>query len=185
MKDEQEIIEFPSPTGFRDWLENNVQKQEGVWLRIYKKASGVQTVTYAEALDEALCFGWIDGIKRTYDQQSYIQKFTPRRKQSLWSKRNIEHIERLRNEGRMTQAGEAEVRRAMDDGRWDAAYDAPSTMVVPDYFLKRLDENPLAKAAFDGLSKSARYAIMWQLQTAKTEVTILRRMEKIILGLIS
>lgn len=180
MQNDYDIIEFREPAAFRDWLENNVQKQVGVWLRIYKKASGIQSVTYAEALDEALCFGWIDGIKKTYDEQSYIQKFTPRRKRSLWSKRNIEHIERLRNEGRMTQAGEAEVQRAMDDGRWDAAYDAPSTMVVPDDFIKRLDDNEAAKVAFDKLKKSGRYAISWQLQTAKTEVTRIRRMQKII-----
>lgn len=185
MQNDQETIEFSTPSAFRNWLESNVGKQEGTWLRIYKKSSGVKTVTYAEALDEALCFGWIDGIRKSYDEQSYIQKFTPRRKRSLWSKRNIEHIERLRSEGKMSQTGEAEVQRAIEDGRWAAAYDAPSTMVVPDYFLKRLDESPRAKAAFDGLSKSVRYAVVWQLQAAKTEATRQRRAEKIIAALIS
>lgn len=104
MNNELEIIEFTKPTEFRDWLQNNTQKQEGVWLRIYKKASGVASVTYAEALDEALCYGWIDGQRKSYDDMSFIQKFTPRRKRSMWSKRNIEHVERLRNEGKMTSA---------------------------------------------------------------------------------
>ena len=183
MQNDYDIIEFREPTAFRDWLENNVQKQAGIWLRIYKKASAVKSITYAEALDEALCYGWIDGVKKSYDELSYIQKFTPRRSRSLWSKRNIEHIERLRANGKMTDAGEAEVQRAKRDGRWDAAYDSQSNMVIPDYFLQALSENEVAKNAFEKLNKSAKYSIVWRLQTAKTEATRLRRMEQILIDL--
>lgn len=180
MHNELEIIEFTKPTEFRDWLHSNIQKQEGVWLRIYKKASGVASVTYAEALDEALCYGWIDGQRKSYDDVSFIQKFTPRRKRSMWSKRNIEHVERLRNEGKMTSAGEAEIQRAMQDGRWDAAYDAQSTITEPDYFVEQLTINPTAKAAYDKLNKSARFALLYKLQTATTEPVRQRRIQKII-----
>lgn len=183
MQKDYELVEFTEPSLFREWLTCNVNQQQGIWLRLYKKASGVQSITYAEALDEALCFGWIDGMRKSYDEQSYIQKFTPRRKQSLWSKRNIEHIERLRANGRMTSAGESEVQRAIQDGRWDSAYDSPSVMVVPDDLMKWLNADESTKIAFEKLSKSAKYAILWQLQTARTEATRLRRMEKLISGL--
>lgn len=175
-----EIITCSSQADFRKWLERNGQATNGVWLRIYKKASGVATVTYAEAVDEALCYGWIDGLKKSYDEASYIQKFTPRRPKSLWSKRNIEHIERLTKAGLMTEAGLLEVEKAQVDGRWAAAYDTYTDMKVPDFFLAELRKNPKAEAFFNELNKANKYAIAWRLQTAKTEVARLRRAEKII-----
>ena len=138
------------------------------------------TVTYAEALDEALCFGWIDGQKKGLDNVSFLQKFTPRRSKSLWSKRNIEHIGRLTKAGLMTPAGQAEVERAKQDGRWDAAYDKPSKMVVPKSFLTELRKYPTAEAFFKTLNKTNTYAIAWRLQTAKTEETRRRRQDKLI-----
>ena len=152
----------------------------GIWMRLYKKGSGVASVTYAEALDQALCFGWIDGQKNSYDELSFLQKFTPRRKASMWSKLNISHIERLTNAGLMMPSGFYEVERAKQDGRWAAAYDKPSEMVVPDDFLKELEKHPRAKAFFETLNKSNKYAIAWRLQTAKTEATKQRRQEKIL-----
>jgi uncharacterized protein YdeI (YjbR/CyaY-like superfamily) len=175
-----DIIEFPGSADFRSWLSKHAADTPGIWMRIYKKASGVPSIIYAEALDEALCFGWIDGQKKGYDEVSFLQKFTPRRPKSLWSKRNIEHVERLTQAGLMTQAGLAEVQKAKDDGRWEAAYDTPSTMEVPGYFLKELRKHPKAEAFYDTLSKTNEYAIAWRLQTAKTDATRQRRIEKLI-----
>lgn len=180
MKPDYEIIPFKDAATWRRWLDENHAKIEGVWLRLYKKASGVPTVTYAEALDEALCYGWIDGQKKSYDEVSYLQKFTPRRPRSMWSKRNIEHINRLQNAGLMMPAGLLEVEKAQADERWEAAYDAPSNMEVPDYFLEALRRHPKAELFYSQLNKTNKYAIAWRLQNAKTEATRLRRTEKFI-----
>lgn len=180
MKPDYDIIAFDESAKWRHWLHENHDKIDGVWLKLYKKASGIATVTYPEALDEALCYGWIDGQKKSYDDVAFLQKFTPRRSKSTWSKRNVEHIARLTEAGLMTFAGQLEVDRAKSDGRWDAAYDAPSTMQVPDYFLKQLDKHPKAKVFYNSLNKTNTYAIAWRLQTAKSEATQQRRTEKII-----
>lgn len=174
------IIPFVDAAVFRAWLDTHNNDTDGIWLMLYKKASGIQSITYAEALDEALCFGWIDGKIKSYDDVSYLQKFTPRRAKSLWSKRNIEHIERLAAEGRMKPAGLAEVQRAKDDGRWDAAYDMPSQMSPPDDLLIALQRNPVAATFYETLNKTNTYAIAWSLQTAKTVETRQRRLNKFI-----
>ncbi len=145
-----------------------------------QKGSGLRTVSYAEALDEALCYGWIDGQKKSYDEHSYLQKFTPRRARSMWSKRNIEHVARLQAEKRMTTAGQSEVKRAKEDGRWDAAYDSPANMTTPDFFLNELKKHPKAEAFYNTLNKTNTYAFAWRLQTAKTDATRKRRIEKFI-----
>jgi uncharacterized protein YdeI (YjbR/CyaY-like superfamily) len=185
MKPSYEIIAFKDSTMWRRWLDENHAKINGVWLRLYKKASGIPTVSYAEALDEALCYGWIDGQKKRYDDDSFLQKFTPRRSKSTWSKRNIEHIGRLKDAGLMEAAGLLEVEKAQSDGRWEAAYDAPSNMQIPDYFLKELHMHPKAELFYGGLNKTDKYAIAWRLQTAKTDATRLRRMEKLIAMLVA
>jgi uncharacterized protein YdeI (YjbR/CyaY-like superfamily) len=127
-----------------------------------------------------LCFGWIDGQKKSYDEHSFLQKFTPRRPRSIWSKRNIEHINRLKEAGLMMPGGLLEVEKAQADGRWAAAYDAAVDMKVPDYFLAMLGKYPKAESFYATLNKTNTYAIAWRLQTAKTEATRLRRAEKII-----
>jgi len=180
MKPDYEIIAFKSAAVWRRWLDKNHAKVDGVWLRIYKKASSVPTVTYAEALDDALCYGWIDGQKKSYDEVSFLQKFTPRRKRSMWSKRNVEHIARLTEAGLMMPSGIAEVDLAKQDGRWEDAYDAPSNMTVPESFLTELHKHPKAEAFFQTLNKTNTFAIAWRLQTAKTDATRLRRQEKFI-----
>jgi len=180
MKPDYQILAFKNPAEWRQWLADHHADTDGLWLRLYKKASGVASVTYAEALDDALCYGWIDGLKKSYDELSYLQKFTPRRKNSLWSKRNIEHIARLTEASLMMPAGDAEVARAKQDGRWDAAYDKPSEMIIPDYFLVELHKSPEAEAFFATLNKTNRYAIAWSLQTAKTDETRKRRQDKIL-----
>ncbi len=183
MKPEYEIRPFENANKWRRWLEMNYETTDGVWIQLYKKASGIESVTYAEALDEALCYGWIDGQRKSHDDVSFLQKFTPRRKKSLWSKRNIEYVARLTDAGKMMPAGEREVERARTDGRWDAAYDKPTDMVAPDDLLTRLENHPEAKAYFATLNKTSRYHIGWQLQTAKTDATRQRRLDKIIANL--
>jgi uncharacterized protein YdeI (YjbR/CyaY-like superfamily) len=180
VKPDYEIIAFKNSTIWRRWLHDNHDKVDGVWLRLYKKASAIPTVSYAEALDEALCYGWIDGQKKSYDEDSFLQKFTPRRAKSMWSKRNIEHIQRLTEQGTMMPAGISEVERAKEDGRWAAAYDTPSEMVIPDEFLAELKQHPVAAKFFATLNKANTYAIAWRLQTAKTEEARKRRQDKII-----
>src|SRR4051794_15889731 len=132
---------FKTPKEWRSWLTKHHAEPVGVWLRFFKKASGVKSITYAEALDEALCFGWIDGQLKQYDTKSWLQKFTPRRRKSVWSKRNREHVARLIKEKRMTAAGLKEIQIAKKDGRWEGAYDSPKNMRVPADFLRELKKH--------------------------------------------
>jgi uncharacterized protein YdeI (YjbR/CyaY-like superfamily) len=178
-EDRTGIISFRSPAEFRKWLAVNQAKSEGIWLRIFKKDSDAVSITYAEALDEALCFGWIDGQKKPYDAESWLQRFTRRRAKSGWSRINTGHVERLIKAGRMKASGQAEVDAAKKDGRWKAAYDSPSNATFPDDFLAALSEDPKAKAFFDSLNKANRYAISYRLQTAKKLETRQKRMEMI------
>ena len=164
-------MSFKSSSDFRTWLAENHSQSEGVLLRIYKKDSGVATVTYAEALDQALCFGWIDGQKRPYDKQSWLQKFGPRRHKSRWSRTNTQHAERLITSGEMASVGLREVNAAKADGRWKAAYDSFSNATVPDDFLRRLSSNKKAQAFFETLNRTNLYSIAYRLQTAKTPET--------------
>ncbi len=171
---------FASASAWEKWLAANHLKPDGIWLRIFKKETGKKTVTYAEALDEALCYGWIDGQKKKFDSDSWIQKFTPRRPRSIWSKRNIEHIERLTKEKRMKAAGLKAFEDAKKDGRLAAAYDSASNSTIPEDFLKRLEKNKKAKAFFDTLNKANKYAITFRLQTAKKPETREKRMNLIL-----
>lgn len=180
MTDSYNTLQFESADQWRAWLDVHHDATQGVWIQIFKKASGVPTVTYAEALDEALCYGWIDGQKKSYDNESYVQKFTPRRPRSMWSKRNIEHVARLTEQGLMTPAGLREVMRAKQDGRWHAAYDSPATMTMPIEFTAALAANPKALAFYETLSKSQLYSIGYRLQTAKRPETRTRRIADIL-----
>ena len=175
-----EILQFRSPAEFRKWLAANHGQPEGIWLRICKKDSGQPSVTYAEALDEALCFGWIDGQKQRHDDSSWIQKFTPRRRKSGWSKINTQHAERLILAKRMQPAGHAQIEAAKADGRWKAAYDSPSKSTIPEDFLVALRKNPKAYAFFESLNKANLYAIAYRLQTAKKPETRQKRMATIL-----
>jgi uncharacterized protein YdeI (YjbR/CyaY-like superfamily) len=173
-------LSFKTASAFRSWLKKNAIRSNGIWLRIYKKGSSVETVSYAEALDQALCFGWIDGQKKTYDDLSWLQKFTPRRPKSGWSKRNTQHVERLIKSGEMTPAGLKEVNAAKADGRWESAYDSASNATIPEDFLKLLNKNKKAKAFFETLNKTNLYPIVYRLQTAKKPETRAKRMVAII-----
>jgi uncharacterized protein YdeI (YjbR/CyaY-like superfamily) len=174
------IMGFKSSLDFRNWLAKNYYQSEGIWLRLFKNGSSAATVTYSEALDQALCFGWIDGQKKPNDKQSWLQKFTPRRPKSGWSKNNTRHAERLIKSGEMAPAGLNEVESAKADGRWEAAYDPFSTAAVPDDFLRELARNKKAKSFFETLNKTNLYSITYRLQTAKKHETRLRRMRTII-----
>ena len=174
------IVLFADRSAFRAWLRAHHASQPGLWLRIAKAASPLQSVTYAEALDVALCFGWIDGQKRSHDAESFLQKFTPRQKRSPWSKRNREHVERLIATGEMHPAGLAAVAAAKADGRWNRAYDSPGTASVPDDFQAALDKHPAAKAFFQTLTSANRYAILYRIQTAVKPETRARRIAEFI-----
>ena len=174
------IVLFADRTAFRKWLSAHHAEQPGLWLRIAKAASPLQSVTYAEALDVALCFGWIDGQKKSHDAESFLQKFTPRRKRSPWSKRNRERAERLAAAGEMHSAGLAAVEAAKADGRWDRAYDSPGTMTVPGDLQAALDKHPKARAFFETLKGANRYAILYRIQTAVKPETRARRIAEFV-----
>jgi len=173
-------LTFRSSAEFRSWLEINHAVSDGIWLRIFKKDSGEKSITYAEALDQSLCYGWIDGQKQVHDEVSWLQKFTPRRAKSGWSKLNTEHAERLIKSKQMTGAGLEAIEAAKTDGRWQAAYDSPRNAVLPDDFLKALDKDKKAKAFFKTLNKANIYSIVYRLQTAKKPETREKRKKMIL-----
>lgn len=172
---EQPIIAFDTAALFRQWLMLHHVDHPGIWLKIAKKASGIQTVTYAQALDEALCFGWIDGQKKTFDETAFLQKFTKRGKRSVWSKINVGHVARLEKEGRMQPAGLAAVDAAKADGRWESSYHSSSTAEMPEDFLTALAQEPDAQAFFATLNKTQRYGFFFRITTAKKTETRSKR----------
>lgn len=169
---------FKTPSAWAQWLETHHDTAPGLWVRFYKKASGVRSITYAEALDEALCWGWIDGQAKPFDERSWLQRYTPRRPRSAWSKRNREHVARLTEEGRMRPSGLAQVEAARADGRWDRAYDSPANIQVPADFLEALTREPQAETFFKTLNRVNHYAIAYRLQTAKKAETRQRMLER-------
>ena len=169
---------FASQEAWEEWLARSHADSPGLWLQIAKKGSGVASVSYAEAVEVALCYGWIDGQVRSYDEKCYLQRFTPRRPRSKWSKINRVKVAELIEQGRMQPAGLREVERAQADGRWDAAYDAPSTATVPDDLQRELDANERAKAFFATLDGRNRYAILYAIQDAKKPETRARRIAR-------
>jgi uncharacterized protein YdeI (YjbR/CyaY-like superfamily) len=166
---------------WKKWLDKNHAKSSGVWLRLAKKDSGLESVSRNEALDVALCYGWIDGqVKKDGDERTWLQKFTPRRSRSIWSKINREKVSALIESGEMQPAGHAEVERAKSDGRWEAAYDSPKSMAVPDDLRKALASNKKAKAFFEKLNSQNRFAILFRIHTAKKAETRDRRIKQFI-----
>jgi uncharacterized protein YdeI (YjbR/CyaY-like superfamily) len=174
------ILPFKTPEDWEAWLAEHHDKLQGVWIKIAKKSTGEQSINHPGALDVALCYGWIDGQTRGIDERYYLQKFTPRRPKSTWSKINVEKIAVLTAAGKMKPAGIAAVEAAKLDGRWDQAYDSPSNSKMPDDFQAALDKHPKAKAFYATLNKTNTYAILWRIQTAKKPETRLARMEKLI-----
>jgi uncharacterized protein YdeI (YjbR/CyaY-like superfamily) len=177
---EYPVLFFTDQAAWHVWLAANHTTAPGVWIKYAKKGSGVVSVNYTEAVDEALCYGWIDGQAKSIDDTYYMQKYTPRRPKSIWSKINIGKTERLIAEGRMQPAGQAAIEAAKADGRWEQAYDSPSTTVVPDDFKAALDADPQAKAFFGTLNKTNTYAVLWRVQTARKPETRAARIVKLV-----
>jgi uncharacterized protein YdeI (YjbR/CyaY-like superfamily) len=177
--DDLPILQFDDPAAWAEWLDHNPGSQ-GAWLKLAKKGSGVTTVTYGEALEEALCYGWIDGQVSRHDETFYLQRFTPRRARSKWSANNRDKVERLIAEGRMKPAGLKAIEAAKADGRWDAAYPAQSEATVPDDLQQALDRNPEAKAFFETLSSQNRYAILLRVHDAKRPETRAKRIAQFV-----
>lgn len=176
MADDLPKLTVVDASAWRAWLLDNHAESSGVWLTLARKGSTVPTgLMYSQALDEALCFGWIDGQSHSQDEATFRQRFTPRRRQSAWSKRNVEHALRLESEGRMQAAGRAEMQRAMDDGRWQAAYAGPATIEVPPDLAEALAAQPRATAMFGILTSQNRFAILLRTGQAKTPETRARR----------
>ena len=180
-----QIKPFKSSLAWEKWLLKNHAIQQGVWLKVAKKASGFATVTYDGALDAALCYGWIDGQKRSFDKNYFLQKFTPRRPQSLWSKRNVIKVAQLIKLKKMQPAGLAEVLKAKKDGRFNTAYASQKDMVIPEDFMQAVKRNKKAAAFFATLNKTSLYSIYWRLQTAKTTETRERRFKILLQKLVN
>jgi uncharacterized protein YdeI (YjbR/CyaY-like superfamily) len=177
-EDGREVLPFSSKAEFAAWMAEHHDKADGIWIKFAKKTSGIETVVYKEALDVALCHGWIDGQTAKVDDDFYAQRFTPRRARSKWSKVNREKAEALIASGAMKPAGLAEVERAKADGRWDAAYDAPSKITVPDDLQAAFDANPRAQAFFESLDSQNRYAVLYRIHDAKRPETRARRIQQ-------
>lgn len=168
---------FSTPNDLEQWLRKNHATQSELWVKIFKKNTGITSITWNDLVIEVLCWGWIDGIKKSIDEKTYIQRITPRKAKSSWSKRNTEHVERLIKEGRMMEPGLVHVRAAKADGRWESAY-VVSEMKIPEDFLAALESKPKEKQFFETLNKSSRYTIAYGLTSAKKPETRQRRFKK-------
>lgn len=174
------VMLFEDQKDWAVWLDQNHAASSGLWLRLAKKDSGLKSVTYAEAIEVALCYGWIDGQAKSYDASSWLQKFTPRGAKSIWSKINREKAQKLIESGQMKPAGLKAIEAAKQDGRWEAAYDSPSSATVPSDFQAELDKNAQAKAFFATLNSTNRYAILHRIQTALKAETRAKRIRQFI-----
>lgn len=169
-------VAFSSALDWEEWLEEHHAVSDGVWVKIAKKGTSIESVRYPEVLESALCFGWIDARREALDERYFLQRFTPRQSRSRWSRINCEKAEQLIAAGRMRPAGLAEVERAKADGRWEAAYEGQARISIPDDLQRELDRRPTAKAFFEQLSSQNRYAILYRLQDAKKPETRARRL---------
>ena len=180
MKLDLSTLTFASQAKWADWLVEQHDKSAGVWLKVAKKDSGISSVTITEALDIALCYGWIDGQRLPFDEKYYLQKYTPRRPKSIWSKINVEKVERLIASGQMKPAGLKAIEAAKADGRWANAYDGQKNMSVPEDFQTALNKSKKATAFFETLNRVNRYAILFRIQTAKKAETRAKRIQQFV-----
>jgi uncharacterized protein YdeI (YjbR/CyaY-like superfamily) len=174
------MLLFESISVFEKWLSHHHADADGLWIKISRKASGIASITYEEALEVALCYGWIDGQRKSFDNLFFLQRLTPRRAKSLWSKRNVGKVEKLAAEGKMQPAGWLEVEAAKRDGRWAAAYDSAKHVSFPNDFLDALAKNEAAQTFFGTLSSAQLYAMAWRLQTAQRLETRQKRFESLL-----
>jgi uncharacterized protein YdeI (YjbR/CyaY-like superfamily) len=171
---------FKTARAFETWLEKHHDDSDGLWLKIARKGADAPSVTYPEAVEIALCWGWIDGQKKGLDDQHFLQRFTPRRARSIWSKINVDKVAALVEAGRMQPAGQAQIDAAKADGRWAQAYDGAKTSTVPDDLQAALDASPKAKAFFATINAGNRYAVLWRVQTAVKPETRARRIAQLV-----
>ena len=174
-KAEQPVHSFATPDELGAWMDEHAEESDGIWLKFAKKASGIPSVVYADAVEIALCHGWIDGQAKRLDDDHYVQRFTPRRARSKWSKINRQKAERLMAEGRMRLGGLSEVERAKQDGRWDEAYDSTTTATVPEDFKRALAAEPAARDFFERLGNTKRYSFLYRIEDAKRPETRAKR----------
>jgi uncharacterized protein YdeI (YjbR/CyaY-like superfamily) len=178
--DDIPIMPFETQQDWEAWLKEHFADTKGIWLKIAKKEARTPSVSYAEALDSALCYGWIDGQKAAFDDQYWLQKFTPRTAKSIWSKVNCSKAEALIAEGKMQPAGLRQVEMAKSDGRWERAYESQSKITIPDDFQRELDKNPKAKDFFGTLDSANRYAFLFRIQAAKKPETRSAKIQKFV-----
>jgi uncharacterized protein YdeI (YjbR/CyaY-like superfamily) len=179
-KDNYPVLFFETQQAWEDWLAENHAAEQGAWLKFAKKDSGIDSINYQQAVEGALCYGWIDGQSKSVDHQYWLQKFTPRKTKSNWSVINREKVEALIAAGRVQPAGMNQVELAKADGRWDAAYDSPTRIGVPEDFQAELDRRPEAKEFFSTLNSANRYAVLYRIQTAKKPETRAARIQKLV-----
>lgn len=180
LPDDLPVLEFPDRAALEAWLECEHERAPGAYLKIAKKGAAVPTVSQAEAIESLLCFGWIDGRLGRLDDAHYLVRVTPRRPSSVWSKRNVETVDRLTAEGRMRPAGLAAVAAARADGRWEQAYAGPASMTAPEELTAALAAEPAAQSTFDALNATNRYAVLWRVHTARTPQTRSRRIAQLV-----
>jgi len=178
--DEYPVKSFKTAAAFEEWLNKYHKKADGLWMKIAKASTGIKSIAFPDALDIALCYGWIDGMRRGLDGEYYVQKFTPRRDKSVWSVINKNKVAQLIKEGRMKEAGYDAIEEAKKNGRWDNAYHSPANAQVPDDFQKALDKNKKAKAFFATLTSQNRFAIIYRVHQAKREETKKKKIEQYI-----
>jgi uncharacterized protein YdeI (YjbR/CyaY-like superfamily) len=179
-RDQLPIVRFSDSAAWNKWLEEHHAASPGVWLKIAKKASGISTVNHPEALEEALCYGWIDGQRAPHDESFFLQRFTPRRPRSKWSQVNRDKVTKLIAEGRMKPAGLAQIEAAKQDGRWEAAYAPQSSQAIPEDFQRALEQNPAAYEFFNTLRGTRRYSFLYRIQDAKRPETRARRISEFV-----
>jgi uncharacterized protein YdeI (YjbR/CyaY-like superfamily) len=179
-RDDLPVLPFPDQAAWARWLDEHHATAPGVWVKIAKKATGIPTVTHLEALDEALCYGWIDGQRLPHDESFFLQRFTPRTKRSKWSQINRDKVTKLIEQNRMKPAGRAQIEAAKKDGRWDAAYAPQSSQAIPEDFQRALEQNPTAYEFFKTLRGTRRYSFLYRIQDAKRPETRARRIEQFI-----
>jgi uncharacterized protein YdeI (YjbR/CyaY-like superfamily) len=171
---------FASVADFERWLGQNHDREPELWLKLHKKTSGLPSISYTEAVQVALCWGWIDGLRKAFDEQSFVQRFTPRRSKSVWSQINREHVARLVSEGRMQPSGRVHVEAAKADGRWQAAYAPSSTLVLPRDLISAIESDPKALNTFERLNKQNRYALGFRVNNLRTAAGRSRAIEKFV-----
>lgn len=178
--DPDKVLPFETGEAFYAWLEDNHDREDFLWVKFYKKASGRPTLSYVDAVRAALCWGWIDGIKKTFDAEAYVLRFTPRRKTSMWSQINVGHVESLIAAGLMQPPGHAQIEAAKADGRWDRAYSASGDLEMPADFLDALTCNAQAKALYETLNRANLYALMYRINAVKRAETRQRKIEEFV-----